>query len=111
MNLELSNELALQDGLHLPGLLPDADRQAKMRGGVAGGVISVLLTCCLGMSGSLDLDWASGCRDTNGCECKWVHGKRTATCSPQLNLDKLPEFPAPDRIQVRAILIPQNREL
>lgn len=60
----------------------------------------MLLTCCLGMSGSLDLDWASGCRDTNGCECKWVHGKRTATCSPQLNLDKLPEFPAPDRIQV-----------
>ena len=95
-------------------LLPDTDRPAKMSRSIAG-LISVLLVL-LGTSGSQpgaapgggggggggggDLDWASGCRDRNGCECKWVHGKRTATCPPHLSLDRLPEFPAPDRIQV-----------
>ena len=53
-------------------------------------------------------------RDTNGCECKWVHGKRTATCSPKLSLNQLPQFPAPDRIQGRPLGhfdIEQDQEL
>ena len=84
-------------------------RPVKMRGSSVAGLL-VPLTLCLGMSGSQpdggeggDLDWASGCRERNGCECKWVHGKRTATCPPGLGLDALPEFPAPDRIQVSVV--------
>jgi Leucine-rich repeat (LRR) protein len=45
-------------------------------------------------------DWASGCLKQNGCECKWVSGKRTATCESKLGLQHLPEFAAPDKVQV-----------
>ena len=96
------------------GLLSFADsRPAKMRRSI------LVLLLYLGTSGSEpqaaaasdDLDWASGCRERNGCECKWVHGKRTATCPPNLNLDRLPEFPAPDRVQVSVTVDPSNRGL